>query len=110
MHKIAYDGHYSDIFMYKELELKAGRIPKKNIGVNNIKVNASGLSYMYIVIEYSHMYMCLSEVVDYDCLMPNSTILLFHAWEVGEYHITWGPVKQAENTPYLKQKALNKRN
>lgn len=58
--------------MYKELELKAGRIPKKNIGVNNIKVNASGLSYMYIVIEYSHMYMCLSEVVDYDCLMQQS--------------------------------------
>lgn len=57
---------------------------------------------MYIVIEYSHMYMCLSEVVDYDWLMPSPTILLFHAWEVGEYQMTRGPVKQTENTPYLK--------
>lgn len=51
--------------------------------------------------EYSYMYICLSEVVDYDCLMPSPTIL-FHAWEVGEYHVTWGPVKQTESTPYLK--------
>lgn len=57
---------------------------------------------MYIVIEYFHIYMCLSEVVDYDWLMPSPTILLFHAWEVGEYQMTRGPVKQTENTPYLK--------
>lgn len=28
MHKIAFDGHYSDIFMYKELELKVGKDSK----------------------------------------------------------------------------------
>lgn len=102
MHKIAFDGHYSDIFMYKELELKDGKDPREEVGVNNIKVNSSEITYMYIVMEYSHMYICLSEVVDYDCLMPSPTILLFHAWEVGEYHVTRGPVKQTESTPYLK--------
>lgn len=76
-----------------------GRIPEKNVGANNVKVNSSEISYTYMVIKYPHMYMCLSEIADDDCLIPSPTIL-FQAWEVGEYQMTRGiPVQPTENSP-----------